>query len=306
MLSTINGERMKLSVDCIFCLIKRLHRFIKIVDLGYNEVRIIFKYIVDNIGEKPLYEIHYGSLKLINLFDSRKKLLSLRRRIFLTTKKLYDIALSIINSIKSMGIEDVLSRTIILSILVDDPWFFIENKTDNIDYTKLLSILSNPAPPGLEVLKVIDYMPSGSSIAYFPGSLASLWVDKLFTTMLTEKGINVNTYVYNDLIGFQQSLCDLEDALMETNIVYHILNKPADIAFELFKTIKDNDLIIIRNPIGIDCIIEKLEELKDIALANKVILVFRWNCPVVKNMLGYIHSKYFVISADLLISKLFL
>ncbi|WFO75494.1 hypothetical protein J4526_00930 [Desulfurococcaceae archaeon MEX13E-LK6-19] len=297
---------MKLSVDCIFCLIERLYRFIKIVDLGYNEVKIIFKYIVDNIGEKPLYEIHYGSLKLINLFDSKKKLLSLRRRIFLMTKKLYDIALSITSSIRSMGIEDVLSRTIILSILVDDPWFFIESKTDNIDYTKLSSILSNPAPPGLEVLKVIDYMPSGSSLAYFPGSLASLWVDKLFITMLAEKNIDVNVYIYNDLIGFQQSLGDLKDALMETSLVYHVLNKPADISFELFKAIRDNDLILIRNPIGIDCIIEKLEELKDIALANKIILVFRWKCPVVENILGYVHGKYFVISTDLLISKLFL
>lgn len=273
--------------------------------MNVNDLRIILKYLSDSISGKQVHEIHYNILKLIGLFE-KEKLDNLRYRILSMTKNLYDASIAIINSLKNMGVENILSRILVLSILIDDPWYFIKHGSskNEVNVLKLTSTLSNPIAPGLEMLKIIDFIPPNSRIAYFPGSIASIWVDKLFLKMLQRKNITPQVYVFEEILGFNTSTNVLISVFGKDVNKYTTINRSTNLQLHVSRALKTADLVIIRDPIVVDYILWNINLLKDSFMLNKVLLVLRWKCRYLEKRSDLVYGKYSVISADTLTSNL--
>lgn len=272
--------------------------------MSVNDLRIILKYLSDSINEKQVHEIHYNILKLISLFG-REKLNDLRYKILSVTKNLYDASIAIISSLKNMGVENILSRILVLSILIDDPWYFVKHSSSKskVNVLKLTSTLSSPIVPGLEMLKIIDFIPPNSRIAYFPGSIASIWVDKLFLKALQRKSIALQVYVFEEILGFNTSTNTLRSVLGEDISKYVTINKSANLQLHISRALKTGDLIIIRNPIVVDYVLWNINLLKGNFMLNKMLLVLRWKCRYLDKRSDLVHGKYTVISADMLLGN---
>ncbi|RLG84354.1 MAG: hypothetical protein DRO40_01570 [Thermoprotei archaeon] len=268
-------------IECVKCLINYSLFYSKITNIGIKDVKVVLKYIVDSLADKTFSEIFFGVNKLLSIITKKDQLNDLRNKVFRKSMILYEKAYATLDLVKKFGVENIISRILLLSIVADDVELMLS--TSYWDPYKQAKLLINPPIPSFEQTKILDHLPYGLKVGLIVGNISSLLIDRLLVEELVKRGIKVNVYAREEKLLLQASKDDVLSVfghLPDLVKIDSVSGKPlfeADNKSELIKITNENDIIIVKNFIDVESIISNIVYL-DPSIASRYLFVLKNKC----------------------------